>query len=171
VSIENPPRARLAGIDDADDISRIYNQGIADRTATFEVEMQTKAAVAARLRDQARFPAVVVERDGAIVGFAWTSAYRPRACYDGVAEWSVYVDSSARGTGVGRLALTSLIREAERRGFWKLISRIFPENLASRRLCASAGFREVGLYRRHGKLEGRWMDCVIVERLMGEAAD
>ena len=171
MSTQNGPRARLAGIDDAEDIARIYNQGIAEGTATFEVEMQTEDAVAARLRDQARFPAVVVERDGAIVGFAWTSAYRPRACYEGVAEWSVYVDRNARGTGVGRLALTTLIGEAERRGFWKLVSRIFPENLASRRLCASAGFREVGLYRRHGKLEGRWMDCVIVERLIGEAAD
>lgn len=171
MSTQNGPRARLAGIDDAEDIARIYNQGIADRTATFEVEMQTEDGVAARLRDQARFPAVVVERDGAIIGFAWTSAYRPRACYEGVAEWSVYVDRTARGTGVGRLARTTLIGEAERRGFWKLVSRIFPENLASRRLCASAGFREVGLYRRHGKLEGRWMDCVIVERLIGEAAD
>lgn len=106
-----------------------------------------------------------------MVGFAWTSAYRPRACYDGVAECSVYVDRGARGTGVGRLALTALIGRVERRGFGKLVSRIFPGNLASRRLCASAGFREVGLYRRHGKLDGRWMDCVIVERLVGEAAE
>jgi len=167
----SPGRARPAATADAGAIARIYNQGIADRTATFEVETQTDAAVAGRLRDQARFPAVVVERDGGVVGFAGTSAYRARACYDGVAECSVYVDRGARGTGVGLLALTALIGEAERRGFWKLVSRIFPENLASRRLCASAGFREVGLYRRHGKLDGRWMDCVIVERLVGEAAE
>jgi L-amino acid N-acyltransferase YncA len=167
----SPGRARPAVIEDAGDIARIYNQGIADRTATFEVEMQTEAALAGRLRDQARFPAVVVERDGGVVGFAWTSAYRPRACYDGEAECSVHVDRGARGTGVGRLALTALIEEVERRGFGKLVSRIFPENLASRRPCASAGFREVGLYRRHGKLDRRWMDCVIVERLVGEAAE
>ena len=171
MSAQDLPRARPAALADARDIARIYNQGIADRTATFDVEMQTEAAVAARLRDHARFPAVVVEGDGGVVGFAWTSAYRPRACYDGVAEWSVYVDRGARGTGVGRLALTTLIGEAERRGFWKLVSRIFPENVASRRRCAAAGFREVGVYRRHGKLQGRWMDCVIVERLIGEAAD
>ena len=67
---------------------------------------------------------------------------------------------------VGRLCLGALISEAERRGFWKLVSRIFPENVASRRLCAALGFREIGIYRRHGRLDGRWMDCVIVERLL-----
>ncbi len=65
--------------------------------------------------------------------------------------------------------LASLIETCERRGFWKLVSRIFPENAASRTLCARLGFREVGLYRRHAKLDGVWRDCVIVERLLGEA--
>jgi len=72
---------------------------------------------------------------------------------------------------VGHLTLGALITEAERRGFWKLVSRIFPENVPSRRLCTALGFREVGIYRRHGKLEGTWMDCVIVERLLGAAAE
>ena len=67
---------------------------------------------------------------------------------------------------MGRLCLGALISEAEQRGFWKLVSRIFPENVASRRLYAALGFREIGIYRRHGKLDGRWMDCVIVERLL-----
>ena len=79
----------------------------------------------------------------------------------------VYVAREARSRGVGRLCLGALITEAERRGFWKLVSRIFPENVASRRLCAALGFREVGVYRRHGKLDGAWRDCVIVERLLG----
>ena len=67
---------------------------------------------------------------------------------------------------MGRLCLGALITEAEQRGFWKLVSRILPVNVASRRLCAALGFREIGIYRRHGKLDGRWMDCVIVERLL-----
>jgi L-amino acid N-acyltransferase YncA len=87
-----------------------------------------------------------------------------------VAEFTIYVARQARGQGVGRLALSALITKAERRGFTKLVSRIFPENLASRRLCAALGFREVGIYRRHGQLDGKWMDCVIVERLLGAAA-
>jgi L-amino acid N-acyltransferase YncA len=113
---------------------------------------------------------VVVEDGNRVLGFAWTSEYRPRAAYAGVAEFTIYVARSARGQGVGRLALGALVTEAERRGFWKLVSRIFPENVASRRLCAALGFREVGIYRRHGQLDARWMDCVIVERLLGAAA-
>jgi phosphinothricin acetyltransferase len=117
-----------------------------------------------------RYPAVVVEDNRNVLGFAWTSEYRPRAAYAGVAEFAIYVTPSARGQGVGRLALGELINEAERRRFTKLVSRIFPENVASRGLCAALGFREVGVYRRHGQLDGRWMDCVIVERLLGAAA-
>jgi len=107
--------------------------------------------------------------DARVLGIAWTSEYRPRAAYAGVAEFTIYVARTARGQGVGRLALNALLTEAELRGLWKLVARIFPENVASRRLCAAFGFREVGVYRRHGQLDGRWMDCVIVERLLGSA--
>jgi phosphinothricin acetyltransferase len=65
--------------------------------------------------------------------------------------------------------MAALIEAAAAAGLWNLVSRIFPENLASLALMARMGFREVGTYRRHGKLEGRWRDCVIVERLIGEA--
>jgi phosphinothricin acetyltransferase len=104
---------------------------------------------------------------------AWASAgsYRSRPCYDPIAEHSVYVDRAHRGLGVGQLALESLVVEADRRGFLKLVSRIFPENEASLALHRRVGFREVGVYRRHGRLDGVWRDCVIVEKLLGEAAE
>jgi L-amino acid N-acyltransferase YncA len=76
----------------------------------------------------------------------------------------------ARGTGAGRVALETLAREYEALGFWKLVSRIFPENVASLALHERAGFRTVGVYRRHGRLDGQWRDCVIVEKLLGPAA-
>jgi len=117
------------------------------------------------------FPAVVVERDGQVVAFAWVSGYRSRPCYAGVGEHSVYVSREARMTGAGLAALNALIVEAEREGFWKLVSRIFPENAASLRLHAKAGFREVGTYQRHARLDGQWRDCVIVERLLAGASD
>jgi len=164
-------KARLADDQDAPAIAVIYNQGIEGRQATFETQPRTADAVAELLRVRTdRYPAVVVEDNRNVLGFAWTSEYRPRAAYSGVAEFAIYVTPPARGQGVGRLALGELINEAERRGFTKLVSRIFPENVASRGLCAALGFREVGVYRRHGQLDGRWMDCVIVERLLGAAA-
>ena len=164
-------KARLAELRDAAAITEIYNQGIEDRTATFETEPRTAEAVGELLATRGdRYPAMVVEDGNRVVGFAWTSEYRPRSAYAGVAEFTIYVARMARGHGVGRLALRALLTEAERRGFWKLVSRIFPENVASRRLCAALGFREVGIYRRHGQLDGRWMDCVIVEGLLGAAA-
>jgi len=165
-------KARPAELRDAATIAEIYNQGIDDRVATFETEHRTTSSVEGQLGARAgRYPAVVVEDEHRVLGFAWTSEYRPRSAYDGVAEFSIYVARDARGHGVGRLSLEALIRDAERRGLWKLVSRIFPENMASRRLCAALGFREIGIYRRHGKLDGKWMDCVIVERLIGAAVE
>ena len=164
-------KVRLAELRDAPAIAEIYNQGIEDRTATFETEPRTAKTVEEALAARtSRYPAVVVEDGARILGFAWTSEYRPREAYAGVAEFAVYVARDARSRGVGRLAMGAMVVEAERAGFWKLVSRIFEENLASRRLCAGFGFREVGVYRRHGQLDGRWMDCVIVERLLGAAA-
>ena len=65
--------------------------------------------------------------------------------------------------------MESLVSACEAKGFWKLVSRIFADNAASRAFHQRLGFREVGIYERHGKLEGEWKDCVIVERLIGEA--
>ena len=103
-----------------------------------------------------------------MVAFAATFAYRPRACYAGIAEASVYVERAFRRHGAGRLALESLIAAAAAAGFWKLVSRIFVENTASRRLVASLGFREVGIYEKHGSLDGVWRDVVIVEKLLAQ---
>lgn len=163
-------RVRPVRAGDASRIAEIYNQGIEERSATFETELRTEEALRQQFADRVQtHPAVVVERGGRVEAAAWTTPYRPRQAYAGVAEVSIYVDREARGQGIGRLALGALIEAAEQRGFWKLVSRIFPENEASRRLCAALGSREVGIYRRHGKLDGRWRDCVIVERLLGEA--
>jgi len=163
-------RARPFSAADAAAVAAIYNQGIAERMATFETEPRSPSTIAGQFGGRAgTHPAIVVEQAGEVVAVAWTSDYRPRRAYARIAEISVYVAKDARRQGLGRLALTTLIEAAERKGFWKLVSRIFPENVASRQLCAALGFREVGIYYRHGKLDGAWRDCVIVERLLGEA--
>src|SRR5436190_2237975 len=145
--------ARSAVPEDAEAIARIYNQGIADRTATFETRLRSADDV--RRWFDGRHPIMVVEDGAGIVAFAATSGYRPRECYAGIAEFSVYVDRSARRQGAGRLAMESLIRAAAEAGFWKLVSRIFTENHASLRLCRSLGFRQVGTYEKHGQLDDR----------------
>jgi L-amino acid N-acyltransferase YncA len=161
---------RPAGPADAAAISRIYSQGIADRVATFETEPRDADQILAALVERGdRYPTMVAERDGEVTAAAWASLYRSRPCYAGIAEFSVYADRAVRGTGAGRAALAALIAECERRGFWKLVSRVFPENTASRALCARLGFREVGLYHRHAQLDGVWRDVVIVELLLGPA--
>lgn len=157
-------QARPATRSDAPSIAAIYNQGIEDRTATFETQSRTAADIERWFDDQ--HPIAVVEEAAGVIAFAATSTYRPRACYRGVAEVSVYVDRAFRRHGAGRLALTELIRLAEAAGFWKLLARVFPENHASRSLVASLGFREVGIYEKHGRLDGVWRDVVIVERLI-----
>lgn len=163
---------RLATISDAASITRIYNEGIDDRIATFETEPRTVEQVEATLIEKGdHHPAVVVERGGEVIAFAWASIYRSRPCYVGVAEHSVYVARSARGLGAGLVALNALSDAFAERGYWKLLSRIFPENAASLKLHQKAGFREVGTYLRHAKLDGEWRDTVIVEKLLGEAAE
>jgi L-amino acid N-acyltransferase YncA len=142
----------------------IYNEGIADRLATFETRPRTADDVRAWF--DGIHPIVLVEDEGRVVAFASTSTYRPRDCYGGIAEFSVYVARAARGRGAGRAAMEKLIEEAERAGFWKLVSRVFPENKASLALLRSLGFREVGVYEKHARLDGAWRDVVIVERLI-----
>ena len=161
---------RLARLADAAAIARIYTQGIEDRVATFETEPRTAAQLEATLRERGdAFPTVVAERDGVVIAWAGAAPYSDRPCYAGIASCSVYVERGARGSGAGRLALEELARVYTDLGFWKLTSRIFPENAASRAMCRACGFREVGLYQRHGQLDGAWRDCVIVEKLLTPA--
>ena len=157
-------RARPATPEDTAAIARIYNQGIDERVATFETRHRAADDILGWLGG--RHPVVVVEDGGAVVAFASASTYRPRECYAGIAEFSVYVERSARGRGAGRLAMEALLAACERAGFWKLVSRVFVENAASRALLGALGFREVGIYEKHGQLDGAWRDVVIVERLI-----
>ena len=98
--------ARDASPDDVESITRIYNQGIRDRVGTFETRERTVADVRAWF--DGAHPIVVVEDAGRVIGFASTSRYLPRECYDGIAEFSVYVDRPARGHGAGLVAMDAL---------------------------------------------------------------
>ncbi len=157
-------RVRIATPEDAAAIAQIYNQGIEDRVGTFETRLRTPEDVRAWF--DGAHPVIVAEDETGVIAFASTSSYRNRECYAGIAECSVYVRRGARGHGAGRAVLAALITAAEKAGFWKLVSRVFVENTASRALIRSQGFREVGVYEKHGKLDGIWRDVIIVERLI-----
>lgn len=158
---------RPATVSDAAAIAGIYNQGIAERSATFETTLRQPGDIEIRLADAERYPVLVaVGSDDGVLGWAGLSAYRSRDCYAGIGEFSVYLDRLARGQGVGRRLLDALVETARERGYWKLVSRVFPFNLASLALCRACGFREVGVYEKHAQLDGRWLDVVIVERCL-----
>lgn len=152
---------------DCADIAAIYNQGIQGRQATFETRPRTPEDIRGWLGNP-RHPVLVAGReDTTVVGWVSASSYRPnREAYAGIAEFSVYVHYLARGQRVGDALMGAFIPACASAGLWKLISRVFPENAASRALCARHGFREVGIYEKHGKLDGVWRDVVIVERLI-----
>jgi phosphinothricin acetyltransferase len=163
---------RTANVDDAAAIAEIYNQGIEDRVATYETKRRSAEDQQVWLQAIAgRYPVVVAQIDGEIIGWAAAGPYRERECYRGIGEFSMYVRRDWKRRGVGDLLVAALINEAERLGFWKLLSRIFPFNEASRALCRKHGFREVGVYEKHARLDGHWLDVVIVERLISANLD
>jgi phosphinothricin acetyltransferase len=159
-------RTRAAALADAAAIAAIYNQGIADRIATFETEPRS----AAQIEEWFTGRNLIVAETGEMgaVAFAASFPYSDRACYRDISEFSVYVRRDYRSHGAGRAVLAALIEAAKAAGLHKLTSRVFTENTISRALLKGLGFEEIGIHRRHGQLDGRWRDCVIVERLLDQ---
>ena len=162
-----PTTIRHALRTDAQALAAIYSQGIEDRVATFETEPRSARDVLAWL--DGPVPVIVAEVDGKVSAFARLSTYRDRACYASIREFSVYVARQARGHGLGLQVMQALVREARVHGVSKIIARIFVENTASLALCDKLGFRRVGVYEKHGQLDGEWRDCAIVELLLTDA--
>jgi L-amino acid N-acyltransferase YncA len=156
-------RTRSARLADAAAIAAIYNEGIADRIATFETEPRSAGQIAGWFTGRQLVIVAETEETGP-VAFAASFPYSDRACYSGIGEFSVYVRRDYRSRGAGRAVLAELMEAAIVAGLHKLTSRVFPENIASRALLKRLGFAEIGIHRRHGKLDGVWRDCVIVER-------
>ena len=158
---------RPATPDDAAAICTIYNQGIEDRIATLETEPRTpeerRQWMGARA---ARHPVVVAATGGQVVGWGSLNAFNPRPAYDNVVDLSVYVERGWRGRGVGRALLQHLLPLARTLGYHKMVLATFPFNEAGVALYQKVGFRPVGVYREQGRLDGRWVDVLIMERLL-----
>lgn len=159
---------RLAAEADADAICRIYNQGIEDRVATLETELRTPDERRQWLAGRSpRHPVIVAETArGEIAGWGSLNVFNARPAYRFVADFSVYVDREYRGKGVGRVLLSRLIELAREHGYHKLVLSAFPFNTGGMALYERLGFRTVGIYREQGQLDGRWVDTIVMEKLL-----
>lgn len=159
---------RDATPDDAEAIARIYNQGIEDRMATLETQLRSveerRAWMVAR---EARRPVLVAMVDGVVAGWASLNAFSPRAAYDHVADISVYIARERRGQGLGRRLMDALEARARDIGYHKLTLGGFPFNEAAVHLYTRQGFQTVGVYHEQGMLDGRWVDVIVMEKLLG----
>jgi len=165
----NASHIRAAQESDAAAIAVIYNEGISERQATFETDPRLASDFLTRIASH-RYPLLVADIGQQVVGWAGIGPYSERRVYAGIAEFSIYVASTARGLGVGTLLCERLAEEAEDRGIYKLLGKLFPTNLPCVRLVSRCGFQTVGLHRRHGRLDGQWRDVLLVERLLGDAS-
>jgi phosphinothricin acetyltransferase len=172
VTISPAPVLRPVADRDIPDITAIYGHRVRHGTASFETEPPDEAEIERRcaaLREQG-YPYLVAEQDGVIVGYAYASAYRPRAAYRDTVENSVYLRPGAAGRGIGSLLLAALIRACEERGFRQMIAVVGDsDNVASIRLHESHGFRLVGTLRSVGFKHRRWLDTVLLQRPLGAA--
>jgi phosphinothricin acetyltransferase len=153
--------------DDAAAICSIYNQGIQDRLATLETEERTPEERRAWLGARGpRHPVLVAVADAAVLGWASLNAFNARRAYDHVADLSIYVERGWRGRGVGRRLLEALVARARALGYHKLVLSAFPLNEAGMQAYRRAGFREVGIYREQGLLDGKWVDTIVMEKIL-----
>lgn len=158
---------RLAGLDDADGIRAIYNREVLEGTATFDLRPRSVIDQRRWLTERSGAHAVVVAVEGAVVlGFGSLSPYRDRPAYRTTVEDSVYVDPAHQGHGVGRAVLDGLLRTATQHGFHAIVARISGHNEASVALHRACGFETVGVEREVGRKFSRWLDVVVMLRLL-----
>jgi len=160
-------RVRVATPADAAVICTIYNQGIEDRVATLETHLRTPEERRQWLATRSpRHPVVVAEAGGEVVGWGSLNLYNPRKAYGYVADFSVYVERRWRGKGVGSTLLPRLIELAREHGFHKMVLSAFPSNEAGMALYEKFGFRTVGIMKEMGKLDGKWVDTILMEKIL-----
>jgi len=162
-------------------ICAIYNQGIDDRLATLEIERRTAEERAAWMAARGpRHPVIVAETlmegepwqgspapsGGQVVGWASLNPFNPRPAYDHVADLSVYIERGWRGRGIGRRLIERLVELGRELRYHKLVLAAFPFNTAGMALYERCGFRTVGIYREQGILDGRWVDVIVMERIL-----
>jgi L-amino acid N-acyltransferase len=160
---------RLVERSDSDAVRAIYNLEVRDSTVTFDmVERSPEEQMVWIDEHRGAYAAIVAvdEPTGAVVGFGSLSPYRPRAAYSPTVEDSVYVHRDHRGQGHGQLLLEELVRRARDHGFHTVIARIVGGHEASIALHAGCGFGRAGTEREVGRKFNRWLDVVLMQRML-----
>lgn len=158
---------RRAVAQDVAAILSIYNQGIEDRIATLEVDVKDMNYMNDWFNNRAeRYGVLVAESDTDVVGWASINPYSHRCAYAGVGELSIYIRRDWRGKGVGRLLLAELEQFARNNDFHKIVLGTFPFNQSGQGLYRKMGYREVGIFKNHGMLDGQWVDVMWMEKLL-----
>jgi L-amino acid N-acyltransferase YncA len=158
---------RNATAEDLEAILRIYNEGIEDRVATLESDPKSASDIAEwwALHDQ-RYAVLVAVDGGAVAGWASLNPFSHRCAHRAIADLSVYVARAHRGRGMGFALLDALLNGVAAREFHKIVLHALNENEAGKRLYRKCGFSEVGVFKEHGLLDGRYVDVVAMERLL-----
>lgn len=152
---------------DLDSIKDIYNQGIEDRIATLETETKDQAYMEEWFaKHNGRYKLIVAEQDGEIVGWSSLNQYNSRKAYKGVADLSVYISRDHRGKGIGCLLLQSIEEHAKENDFNKIVLFTFPFNQIGQGLYRKQGFREVGVFKNQGFMDGEYVDVMAMEKLL-----
>jgi phosphinothricin acetyltransferase len=160
-------KIRPAALTDAGAIADIYNEAILTTTATFDCEPKTVAERTSWLKaHDGRFPVLVAELEGKVVGFAALTPWSDRSAYDATAESALYVHSTRQGKGIGRRLNTAIIDEARRLEFHCLIARVTEGSAASLHLNQQAGFVHVGKMKEVGEKFGRRLDVHILQKIL-----
>jgi L-amino acid N-acyltransferase YncA len=164
---------RSARVDDIAAITGIYAHAVTTGTASFELEAPTKAEMTQRMQSllDGKFPYLVAESDGVVVGYAYAALYRTRPAYRFSVEDSVYVDPKAQRLGIGRILLDRLVVASEQRGFRQMIAVIGDSaQTPSIELHRASGFEMIGSIRSVGYKFDRWLDTVLMQRALGDGA-
>jgi phosphinothricin acetyltransferase len=168
-----PPSIRPAATADIPAIAAIYTHAVLHGTASWELEPPGEAEMQRRYEAilAGGYPYLVAEREGAILGYAYAGAYRPRPAYRATVENSIYLAPTAQGLGIGSLLLDALMQACAARGFRQMIAVIGDgtgASIGSRRLHERAGFRLIGVAEKVGFKHGRWLDQMLMQKELGE---
>jgi L-amino acid N-acyltransferase YncA len=167
------PEIRPATDADLAAVTGIYRHAVLHGTATFELDPPDLAEMTRRYRAlmDASFPYLVATLDGAVVGYAYAGAYRPRPAYRFTVENSIYLDPAIHRRGIGMRLMRRLIEESETRGYRQMIAVIGDSaNAGSIGLHAACGFQMIGTHLNVGLKFGRWLDTVMMQLALGEGA-